>query len=194
MLGGDRVYRPIFNKFCSVSDATPMNIRIYSTWIHIETLKNWYLSHNKTLRMFRSTQGNCNLWYAGLQSQAGILYSTITMAQIQKIFKKKHPETLFTNYKICVGLLSWQYIYIHMYIYITMASHKWHLNSAATRLFLQHFDEAYIKHAIRAPHHFMRGIHRWVVDFSQKGFVIRKLFPHHCVIMLFCYHYGQKCL
>ena len=49
-----------------------------------------------------------------------------------------------------------------------------HLNSAASRQFVQQFAQADIKRNLKATHHapFEKGIHRWPVDSPHKGPVI----------------------
>ena len=71
--------------------------------------------------------------------------------------------------------------------YVTWWS--WYLKSLATELFLQQFVQANTKENTKALHyrHFVRGSHRWPVDFPQNWTVIWKVFLHHAVIMLLRY-------
>ena len=57
--------------------------------------------------------------------------------------------------------------------------------SPASRLFTQPFIQAQITESIKAPRHlaFVRGIHRWPVNFPHKRPVTRKMFPFDDVIM-----------
>ena len=66
---------------------------------------------------------------------------------------------------------------------------KWppkHLNSPASRLFVQQFAQSDIKGITKVLHHwpFVKGIHQWPVDSPPKGSVMWKVFPLHKVIML----------
>ena len=65
------------------------------------------------------------------------------------------------------------------YCYVTWL--PWHLKSLANWLFNWFF-----RHSTKQQESywsFMRGTHQWLVDSSQKGPVMRKMFPYHDVSM-----------
>ena len=64
---------------------------------------------------------------------------------------------------------------------------SWRLKSPANRLCVQQLVQANIKEIIIAPHSgpFVRGIHRWPVDFTFKGPMMPKASPFHDVIMTY---------
>ena len=62
---------------------------------------------------------------------------------------------------------------------------RWHLKSPASPLFAQSFVQAADQrnHQSSASLAFVRGIHRWPVDYPHKGPVTRKMFPLDDIIM-----------
>ena len=63
----------------------------------------------------------------------------------------------------------------------------WRLKSPASQLFAQPVVQAQIKENINTPLAFVKGIHRWPVDFPLKGPGTGKMIPFDDVIILFKY-------
>ena len=70
-------------------------------------------------------------------------------------------------------------------IRVTSKWTRWCLKSPASRLFAQPFIQVQITENIKAQRHwpFLRGIHRWPVNFPHKWPVTRKMFAFDGVIM-----------